>query len=581
MVLAISSVQTFIQRCLLNLEKEVHPTAINAEQWKWMKRYRVWEANRKIFLFPENWLEPEFRDDKTYLFRELEGKLLQSDITNDLAEDAFFDYLKSLEMLARLEIVAMYCDEQPNPADNVLHVIGRTHNLPHKYFYRTISNQMWTPWVPVTVDIEGDHVVAVIWKQRLHLFWATFMVKAKKDAATTGSNESYKQRGDENVASPPLEVDVQLNWSEYFQGKWTPRQASGFGNPSDIGDPSTFKQSDAYIYVTKEYITEDDGTVVDGAVNIHLTPPVSRTFRLMSKNSQPQVNLWYSSLPYEPYSYNGVNATEYIDGSPDTGALDIGYTQSIEVSYTNTFPKTVSVNKAILQQGSDYALLFASNPPQFTFSEERTKGMDWLGWYDSPYLIDILTRPFFYQDSQNTFFVEPTMTETRIDEWEWWTIQYPWPYAHLNSDYWWNKLTMQAAVPTVLHLPPISQIDPSSLYQLKPTQDWATNPATVLPYEGQFVGKGGGLTLINPTIQNGLPGTGGQLKPVVPGGSLGSIATIANGHVFNGGTIGSILHTGGVNLINQGGLTRGTLANLQGEQQLNRTRFASGNVNVP
>ena len=54
-----------------------------------MKRYRVWEANRKIFLFPENWLEPEFRDDKTHLFVELEGALLQGDVSNDLVEDAF------------------------------------------------------------------------------------------------------------------------------------------------------------------------------------------------------------------------------------------------------------------------------------------------------------------------------------------------------------------------------------------------------------------------------------------------------------------------------------------------------------
>ena len=43
----------------------MHPSVINAKQWEWMKRYRVWEANRKIFLFPENWLEPEFRDDKS------------------------------------------------------------------------------------------------------------------------------------------------------------------------------------------------------------------------------------------------------------------------------------------------------------------------------------------------------------------------------------------------------------------------------------------------------------------------------------------------------------------------------------
>jgi SpoVK/Ycf46/Vps4 family AAA+-type ATPase len=30
-------------------------------KWEWRKRYRVWDANRKIFLYPENWVEPELR----------------------------------------------------------------------------------------------------------------------------------------------------------------------------------------------------------------------------------------------------------------------------------------------------------------------------------------------------------------------------------------------------------------------------------------------------------------------------------------------------------------------------------------
>jgi SpoVK/Ycf46/Vps4 family AAA+-type ATPase len=29
--------------------------------WQWRTRYRVWEANRKVFLYPENWIEPEPR----------------------------------------------------------------------------------------------------------------------------------------------------------------------------------------------------------------------------------------------------------------------------------------------------------------------------------------------------------------------------------------------------------------------------------------------------------------------------------------------------------------------------------------
>ncbi len=46
-----------------------------------MRRYRVWEANRKVFLYPENWLEPELRDGKSPFFRELESELLKSDLS--------------------------------------------------------------------------------------------------------------------------------------------------------------------------------------------------------------------------------------------------------------------------------------------------------------------------------------------------------------------------------------------------------------------------------------------------------------------------------------------------------------------
>ena len=51
--------QLFVQRCLMNLEPRVAASSINAQHWKWMNRYRVWEANRKVFLYPENWIEPE------------------------------------------------------------------------------------------------------------------------------------------------------------------------------------------------------------------------------------------------------------------------------------------------------------------------------------------------------------------------------------------------------------------------------------------------------------------------------------------------------------------------------------------
>jgi|PlaIllAssembly_1097288.scaffolds.fasta_scaffold1442385_2 hypothetical protein len=35
------------------------------ERWSWLKRFRVWEAMRRIFLYAENWLEAENRDDQS------------------------------------------------------------------------------------------------------------------------------------------------------------------------------------------------------------------------------------------------------------------------------------------------------------------------------------------------------------------------------------------------------------------------------------------------------------------------------------------------------------------------------------
>src|SRR5262249_13715491 len=100
---AISSVQLFVQRCLLNIEQQssasasgVRPDSIDAERWQWMKFYRVWEANRKIFLYPENWIEPTLRDDKSETFRAFESDLMQNEITHDAALAAYRKYIDML-----------------------------------------------------------------------------------------------------------------------------------------------------------------------------------------------------------------------------------------------------------------------------------------------------------------------------------------------------------------------------------------------------------------------------------------------------------------------------------------------------
>jgi hypothetical protein len=92
----------------MNLEPEVSPRAIDDDWWDWMRRYRLWEANRKVFLYPENWIEPELRDDKSPFFRELESELLQNDLTKLNLEKLVLNYLKRLDEVSHVQVCAMY-----------------------------------------------------------------------------------------------------------------------------------------------------------------------------------------------------------------------------------------------------------------------------------------------------------------------------------------------------------------------------------------------------------------------------------------------------------------------------------------
>ena len=114
---AVGAVQTFFQRCLMNLEPQVPPRVIDDSDWKWLKNYRVWEANRKVFLYPENWIEPELRDDKSPLFQVLERTILQQEIKNDNVEAAFADYLEGLDEISRLDVRGVWFEERPSAPD--------------------------------------------------------------------------------------------------------------------------------------------------------------------------------------------------------------------------------------------------------------------------------------------------------------------------------------------------------------------------------------------------------------------------------------------------------------------------------
>ena len=78
---AIAAIQLYMQRCRLMLEPGVTDLSnIPEVWWEWMSAC-VWEANRKIFLYPENYLEPALRSKQTPQFQDLVDALMQTDIS--------------------------------------------------------------------------------------------------------------------------------------------------------------------------------------------------------------------------------------------------------------------------------------------------------------------------------------------------------------------------------------------------------------------------------------------------------------------------------------------------------------------
>ncbi len=178
---ALNSVQQFIQRVFLGLEDGLSFDEEAEAEWRWMKHYRLWEANRKVFLYPENWIDPGLRDDKSAFFSELEQALQQGDVTKEAAESAYIRYLEQLRLIARPEVVGMYreYDVVGNKvfADH-LHVVARTPESPHQYFYRRRENRTtWTPWEPMPGDVQGVHILPIVYGRRLYVFWVEFRLE--------------------------------------------------------------------------------------------------------------------------------------------------------------------------------------------------------------------------------------------------------------------------------------------------------------------------------------------------------------------------------------------------------------------
>ena len=219
-VQATAALQFYIQRCLMNLEAGFDPSTIPLQEWEWVKNYRVWEANRKVFLYPENYIEPELRDTKTPFFEDLEQELMQSDISQDSVESAYVHYLEKFAEVANLRIVGSYLHVDPEDQDGpkVLYLVGKTKDDPGTFYLREYTKdkwgERWLPWNKIDVVINSNFVTPVYAFGKLFIFWMEFN-KHKKNVVNKDNSSTMI-----DVYSP----DVKYSYFN-FSKEWKPTQS--------------------------------------------------------------------------------------------------------------------------------------------------------------------------------------------------------------------------------------------------------------------------------------------------------------------------------------------------------------------
>ncbi len=211
------------------------------------------QANVQVLADPYLYMQPELRDDKTDLFRAAESFLRQNDVTPDTVQQCYLTYLKDLAEISNLEICGTFLQEDFEPDEafrfkSVLHVFGRSRGgAKRSYYYRRLNTyrfgEEWTPWESVKVDIQaverdrsttrtaaaadkpeaGVHLLPVMWRRRLHIFWPSFVRKIETSDDRPGID---LKTGSSKAAPPDPYWEVKLCWSRFENGAWSPRQMS-------------------------------------------------------------------------------------------------------------------------------------------------------------------------------------------------------------------------------------------------------------------------------------------------------------------------------------------------------------------
>lgn len=229
LVQASAAIQSFVQRCFSGQEA-VDEAALASDHWKewdWRERYRLWEANRMVFLYPENFLDVARRSNASPLFRDFMKEVRQSERDDESVRAALESYLAGLENIANLDQAALATNLTEAGATKSLQLVARSRSTPPRHYHRSLSAGVWTPWEALEIGTPGRHLALAHHHGKTTILWPTFAEHPDPRQLVPGTPAPPLTDHPAEEAPPPRGVTyLSYGWAIRDRKKWSTVETS-------------------------------------------------------------------------------------------------------------------------------------------------------------------------------------------------------------------------------------------------------------------------------------------------------------------------------------------------------------------
>lgn len=218
----INALQLYLQRCRLGVDG----VSINIPDkwWPWLENYRLWEANRKILIYPENYIDPSLRTQQSNEFKTLMQSLAQGHWDQEGINDALREYFQNLVKFSNLVYVDA-CQRKKTDHKYTIYLFACTSTTPMEYYYRTVDFELdgqknldesqmdWGYWNKINTAINAALISPIYAHNRLFIFWVE--TKYKQYRGDTVENNAVTKKS--NIT----EIDYKVLYTyQQNNGTW-------------------------------------------------------------------------------------------------------------------------------------------------------------------------------------------------------------------------------------------------------------------------------------------------------------------------------------------------------------------------